>query len=81
MMFGWHETPWMWVSMVLFGSVFVVLAFYAVKALSNPTAEKSRTPAREILEQRFARGEISVEEYRARRETLASTRTPPAPSS
>ena len=80
-MVGWHDTPWMWVSMIVFGSLFVVLAFYAVKGLSNPTAEERRMPAREILEQRFARGEISVEEYRARRETLASAPTPPAPSS
>lgn len=77
-MAGWHDTPWMWVSMIVFGSLLVVLAFYALKGLSSPTTDKSALGAGEILEQRFARGEISAEEYRARRETLESTRTPPA---
>ncbi len=56
-----------------------VLAFVLVRVLGNnsgrsggattPQAGSSRR-AREILEERYARGEISTEEYRERLETL-----------
>lgn len=39
--------------------------------LTKPSGT-ARTNAREILDQRFARGEIGDEEYRSRRDTLAS---------
>lgn len=39
--------------------------------LDKPTGPRSPT-ARDILDERYARGEISGEEYRTRRDTLAS---------
>lgn len=75
-MFAWHDTPWMWLSMVVFWSLFVVFAYYAIRARARPKAAQSGPRAAEILEERYARGEISAEQYRERRETLAATRTP-----
>jgi len=75
-MLGWHGTPWMWVSMILFGSVFVILAFYAVKGLSTATASQSAPQPSEILAQRYARGDMTADEYREHRDALDLTRTP-----
>lgn len=74
MVFGWHDTPWMWVSMVLFGSVIVILAFYAVKALSTGADAQSVPQPGEILAQRYARGELTAEEYREHCDALDLTR-------
>ena len=30
-MFAWHDTPWMWLSMLAFWSVFIVVAYYAIR--------------------------------------------------
>lgn len=69
-MLYWHDTPWMWLSMLAFWSLFVVFAYYAIKGLTDPTAAHGAPKATEILDERYARGEISVEEYRERRESL-----------
>lgn len=75
-MFVWHDTPWMWVSMIVFWSGLVVLAFFAVMAMSKGRASQNGPPPSEILSQRYARGEMTAEEYRERRETLESTHEP-----
>lgn len=75
-MIGWHDTPWMSVSMIVFWSGLVVLAFFAVMAMSKGRAGQSGPPPSEILSQRYARGEMTAEEYRERRETLESTHEP-----
>lgn len=75
-MVGRHDTPWMWVSMMVFASVFVVLAFYGVKGLSTATAAQSAPQPGEILAQRFARGDMTADEYREHRDALDLTRTP-----
>jgi len=64
---GW----WMGVSMVLFWAGVVLLVVWAVRGMSAG----GRTPAGdrravEILDERFARGEIDREEYEQRRSTL-----------
>ncbi len=69
-MFAWHDTPWMWLSMVVFWSAFIVIAFYAVRGMSRRSATQSGPGATEILEARYARGEISSEEFAERREAL-----------
>ena len=68
-MFPWHDTPWMWVSMVAFWLLFALLAYYAIKGRTRSDHPRSATA---ILEDRYASGEISGEEYRERRETLAA---------
>lgn len=44
--------------------------------MSKGTAARSGPPPSEILAQRYARGEMTSEEYRERRETLESTHEP-----
>jgi putative membrane protein len=78
---GWGGMGWMWVFWILLVVGTVVLVFVLVKALSGgasggtgrggpvpPAAGPGR--AREILEERYARGEISTEEFRERLRTL-----------
>ncbi len=75
-MFAWHDTPWMWLSMVVFWSLFAVLVYHLISGRTQSPTPWSGPTAAEILEERFARGEISVEEYGERREVLAGTRPP-----
>jgi len=72
-MFAWHDTPWMWLSMVVFWSLFAVFAYHLLKG--RWTTPPSGPRATEILEQRFARGEISVEEFDERREAFVGAAT------
>jgi putative membrane protein len=72
---GWGWMALMMVVMVLFwGAVIVGIVWLIRGAASGPwLRERSvskETPA-EILDRRFAEGEISEEDYRARREVLA----------
>lgn len=39
-MVAWHDTPWMWLSMVAFWPLFVVFAYYAIKGLTRPIASR-----------------------------------------
>lgn len=70
---GWFMGPLM---MLLFVVLAVVVVAAAVRWLgghgpSHPTQmDEARNSAREILEQRFARGEIDEEEFRRRRQAL-----------
>lgn len=70
----WNDDPgWGgWLMMAIgMGGFWILLAVLVVALLRN--GRPARTPgtdAREILEQRFARGEIDVEEYQARLDTL-----------
>ncbi len=73
---------WMWVFWLLLILGTVVVAVVLVKAFTGdrgragghervapPAGERPRRP-REILEERYARGELSTEEYRERLHTL-----------
>ena len=75
-MFAWHDSPWMWVSMVIFWSLFIAVAYYVINAMVRATPEQRGPQATEILKERYARGEISSEEYREGRETLEAPRVP-----
>jgi uncharacterized membrane protein len=61
-MLGWHDTPWMWLSMAMFWSLVIAFAFYAIKSRTRSTSAKSGPHAVEILDERYARGEISAEQ-------------------
>ena len=69
-MFGWHDSPWMWLSMLVFWLVIGVLILYAIRG-STDRAARGGPRAIEILEQRYARGELTAEELRERREELS----------
>lgn len=63
----------MLIGMILFWSLVVVFAIWLLRGGGNPNATASETPL-EILKQRLAQGEISIEEYDRLRDKLASSR-------
>jgi putative membrane protein len=69
-MVGWHNTPWMWLSMVVFWALLIVFIYFAFRAWRSPDAERSEPAGADILKQRLARGEISPEEYHDRLATI-----------
>ena len=83
MMFGYHDgVGWGgWVLMALAMVVFWGLVIYAIFALfrSAPTPgsgpDEAAADPRRILDERFARGEIELEEYQACRDALVQVTT------
>jgi len=78
---GWGVGNWllMGFGMLIFWALVVTLVVWVVRSsggprtgLSRPGAPLDRPGAREILDERYARGEISDEEYRTRRDVLAA---------
>jgi len=63
--------------MVLFWGLIILGVVYLVKILlgSGPKEDKPRETARGVLEKRFARGEISKEEFEEAVEVLKQNRT------
>ena len=74
-MFSWHDTPWMWISMLVFWSIFAFVVYQAVSGRGRGGRSAVDGPSRAagLLDERYARGEISADEYRERRETLDRT--------
>lgn len=66
MMGGWFGGPIMW----LFWLGIIGLIIWAVSSMSGPARPDTHDEALEILRQRYARGEISREEYEQAREAL-----------
>lgn len=68
---GWGG-GWMWLWGVAMMALFVVLIVWLVRAVTGSAGSgRSKTVdptegAREILAERFAKGELSIEEYRER---------------
>jgi putative membrane protein len=78
-MMGWYQDGTGgggWVVMILAMVVFWALVVFAVVAIFRGTRDvgtgtgNARRDPKEILEERFARGEIDVDEYRARMDVL-----------
>ena len=76
--YGWGMGLAGWMSMAVFWIMVIGLVVWAVVTLLPATRsggrEESDSPE-EILERRFALGEIDAEQYRRMREELGSTRT------
>ena len=69
---GWGA-GWRWLWGVAMMALFVVLLVWLVRAASGKPAPPPSHPsdrAREILAERYARGELTTEEYRERAEQL-----------
>lgn len=66
---GWWIV--MAIAMALFWGAIIVGGVWALRAGSDVRRGRNDTPA-EILERRFAHGEISPDEYRERRELLGA---------
>lgn len=69
---------WMWIFGLLLMIGLVVLVVVAVRAMAGgisrgdrgPATTPGRSRARELLDERYARGELSSEEYRERLQGL-----------
>ncbi|MGB2567058.1 SHOCT domain-containing protein [Micromonospora citrea] len=68
-MHGTGMAGWMWIWPLLVVAALVVLAVLVVRAVAGGPQPKARS-ARQILDERYARGEIDEEEYRRRRDAL-----------
>jgi uncharacterized membrane protein len=64
--------PAMWIAMGIFWVVLIVFAVYAIRLIvgSLDSYASRRSRGEQILEERFARGEITAKEYRQRRSAL-----------
>jgi putative membrane protein len=70
---GWHDmygASWVWMTsmMVLFWGLAIVGVVFLVRSTRHD--HDRRPSAYEVLDERFARGELSVEEYEQRRTVL-----------
>jgi putative membrane protein len=72
MPYGWHDGSWGILWMVASWVAIVVLVLVIARAMIRPEGgggERQRDP-KEILQERFARGEIDEAEYRSRLNVL-----------
>ena len=79
----WHDDGWGWggwlaasLTMLLVWTVLVTAALLLARAIGQPKAGAGRFPdptaAQRILDERFARGELTEDEYRHQREVLTA---------
>lgn len=70
---GWGAGSWilMVVGMVLFWGLLILGLVWLVRSFGEGGSRRT-LDAREVLERRLAEGDISVEEYRERREALVT---------
>jgi putative membrane protein len=75
MSYGMHDGGWGIWWMIVSWVVVVAIVVLIVRALTPSGGSDGRAPdARRILEERFARGEISEQEYRERKRVLDESR-------
>lgn len=87
MYYGGHFPGLIWlgaaIGMIVFWGIVLFLGALAFRALTSgkPSDDEDSRPAgtdpRQILAERYARGEIDEEEYRRRLATLSGTDDPP----
>ncbi|HJQ29535.1 MAG TPA: SHOCT domain-containing protein [Rubrobacter sp.] len=68
--FGWL---WMLIPLLFWGGLLALIAWAVVRIFPGGRAERrvgSATSAEDILRERFARGEVSAEEYEERLQVL-----------
>jgi uncharacterized membrane protein len=72
---GWLGVTLMAFSMIALGALFISLVFWAAKSFGSNTEIKSPpSAALGILQERFAKGEISKEEYAQGSQLIHSAR-------
>ncbi len=76
MMYGWHDGGWGIFWMILSWVVIVAIVALLVRVFAGGWSSPSegRRDPHQILDDRFARGEISEEEYRDRQRVLDESR-------
>lgn len=67
---GWDGWGWMWIPGLVFMLVLAAAAVAAVMALARGNRPDRGPGPREVLADRYARGELSTEEYHERLEGL-----------
>ena len=81
-MFWWWGPGWSWVGGLVSGLFWIAIILVAVILLRRELPNlhlryhHPSTPALRVLEERYARGEISREDFLHRREVLLQTATP-----
>ena len=67
---GW-SWGWMFIGMVMMIGFWALVAWVIVTVVRRPDADRpSSRDAQQILDERFARGELDAEEYRQRTDAL-----------
>ena len=68
----WYGTGgwWMFLAMLLFWGGLIALIIWAVRTTSDRAPAQPRGRALDILQERYARGEIDHDEFEQRRRTL-----------
>ena len=68
---AWWQVLLMWIGMIAFWAL-VIWAIWAlvVAATRRPDEHRADRSARQILDERLARGDIDTEEYRRRRDAI-----------
>ena len=76
MMYGWHDGGWGVFWMILSWVVIVAIVALLVRVFASgwSSPSKGQRDPRQILDERFAQGEISEEEYRDRKRVLDESR-------
>ena len=76
MPYGWHNGGWGVLWMIASWAFIVAIVVFAVRAFSPGSSDRAgrSDDPRAILDERFARGEISEEEYRERKRVLEEAR-------
>ena len=74
MPYGWHDGGWAIVWMILSWGVIVAVVWVAIRAF-GPGGDRRDPPRdpKDLLAERFAKGEIDAEEYRERLRMLEET--------
>ena len=69
---AWGPVPWMWIFPLIFLIVFVLFLFRTggLPICGGRGTRDSESSAREILDHRYARGEIGREEYQQMKKDL-----------
>ena len=67
--FGWGF-GFGWIFMVIFWGLIIVGVFALIRWLATPAGDRGGKTALDILEQRYARGELERKEYEQKRKDL-----------
>ncbi len=82
-MFWWWGPGWGWVAGLISGAIWIAIIVGAILLLRRELPDLqhrfNRPPALRLLEERYARGEITREDFLHRREVLLSSHMPAYP--
>ena len=81
MPYGWHDGGWGIAWMILSWGVIIALVWFALRALTRDGGRREPSwTAKDMLAERFAKGEIDAEEYHERLRVLDEEPTTPKTS-